>query len=132
MTQTKSNFKKLFKRVSDAIELLSDDELDKLADPNCQIEIRAVRRRSKDEIDTPSVDINIEEIIKELSVHATRNDAQYFLDSKCPNKKALEMIAKRLDILVVRQDKVEVLRDKIIESTVGARIRSHAIQGTSS
>ena len=52
------------------------------------------------------------------------------LDDKYPSKKVLEVIARKLDIPITRQDKIEDLRDKIVEATVGAKIRSQAIQGT--
>jgi hypothetical protein len=61
---------------------------------------------------------------------ASRQEAQAFLDARYSSKKAMEMIARRLDLPIVRQDKVEDLRDKVVEATVGARIRSQAIQGT--
>lgn len=130
MSQTEINIITIFRRIADAIDSLSEDEIKRLSDPHYEVEVKAIRRRSKDELATPQNLINVEEIIQELTASATRQDAQAYLDSKYSSKKLLELIARRLDIPIIRQDKVEFLRDKIIETTVGARLRSQAIQGT--
>ena len=130
MAQAEINIITIFRRIAEADDGLSEDEIKRLSDPQYEVEIRVVRRRTKDDFAAPQEPINIEEIIKELTASATRQDAQDYLDSKYSSKKSLELIARRLDIPIIRQDKVEFLRDKIIEATVGARLRSQAIQGT--
>jgi hypothetical protein len=130
MSQAEINIITIFRRISEAVESLSVDEIKRLSDPQYEVEVKAIRRRSKDELVTPVDLVNVDEIIKELFSSATRQDAQTYLDSKYSSKKLLELIARRLDIPILRQDKVEFLRDKIIETTVGARLRSRAIQGT--
>lgn len=69
-------------------------------------------------------------LIDKIMAFSTRQEAQRFLDEHYFTRKALEIIARHLDIPIVKQDKVEILRDKVIEATVGARIRSQAIQGS--
>lgn len=130
MSQTEINIFTVFRRLSEALESLSTDEIKRLSDPQYSVEVRAVRRRTKDESSSTPTDTSVEEVIKEITALASRQDAQALLDSRYPSRKTLEPIARRLDIPIVKQDKVEVLRDKIIEATVGARIRSQAIQGT--
>lgn len=130
MSQAEINIITVFRRISEAIDSLPEDEIRKLSDPQYDVEVRTVRRRTKDELAILPSSTNVEDIIKELFEQATRPDAQSFLDSKYPGKKALELIARKLDIPIVRQDKIESLRDKIIEATVGAKLRSQAIQGT--
>lgn len=130
MSQAEINILTVFRRLSNALESLSADELKRLSDPHYSVEIRAVRRRSKDEQTVISTDTNVEGVIKEITALGSRQDAQALLDSRYSTRKALEPIARRLDIPIVKSDKVEALRDKIIEATVGARIRSQAIQGT--
>lgn len=130
MSQAHINIITIFRRIAEAIDSLSEDEIKKLSDPQYEVEIKAIRRRSKDDLATPLDPINVDEIINELTGSATRQDAQTYLDAKYSSKKMLELIARRLDIPIIRQDKAEFLRDKIIETTVGARLRSQAIQGT--
>lgn len=130
MAQEALNILTVFKRIYEALSSLPEEELRKLSDPLYSIEVRAVRRRSKDEPSLFPSEVDIEEVIKEISALATRQEAQTILDEKYGTRKLLEPIARRLDIPIVKQDKVEALRDKVIEATVGARIRSQAIQGT--
>lgn len=130
MSQTETNVSIVFRRILEALNSLSGEEINNLSDPLYSVEVRVVRRQSKEELTLFSADINVEDAINEVSVLATRQEAQALLDEKYLSRKALEPIARKLDIPIMRQDKVEVLRDKIIEATVGARIRSQAIQGT--
>lgn len=130
MSQAEMNIITIFRRIAEAVDALSEEEIKRLSDPLYEVEVRVIRRRSKDEIVAPQEPMNVEGIIRDLTASTTRQDAQSLLDSKYSSKKQLELIARRLDIPIIRQDKVEFLRDKIIEATVGARLRSQAIQGT--
>jgi len=130
MSQLKTNALFVLRRLIEALDSLSEEELKKMSDPQYSIEFKAIRRRSKDESKLLFTDTNAEEAITQLSMFSSRQDAQAMLDGKYPSKKVLEVIARKLDIPITRQDKVEDLRDKIVEATVGAKIRSQAIQGT--
>lgn len=130
MSQAEINLRIAFRRITEALDSLSEEELRRLSDPQYSVEIRAIRRRIKDESSILPPDISVEDAIAQITALPSRQDAQTLLDKKFSSKKTLEVIARKLDIPIVRQDKVEDLRDKIIEATVGARIRSQAIQGT--
>lgn len=130
MSQLKTNVLVVLRRLVEALDSLSEEELKKMSDPQYSIEFKAIRRRSKDESKLHFTDANAEEAITQLSMFSSRQDAQVMLDDKYPSKKVLEVIARKLDIPITRQDKIEDLRDKIVEATVGAKIRSQAIQGT--
>lgn len=130
MSQAEINLLIVFRRLTEALDALSEEELKKLSDPQYTVEIKAIRRRTKDDPNLFPPDASAEDAITQITSLPSRQDAQALLDSKFSSKKALEMIARKLDIPIIRQDKVEDLRDKIVEATVGARIRSQAIQGT--
>lgn len=129
MSQAEINMLIVFRRLTEALDELSEDELKKLSDPQYAVEVRAIRRRIKDDAVILQPDTSAEDAIVRITSLPSRQDAQAFLDSNFSSKKALEVIARKLDIPIIRQDKVEDLRDKIVEATVGARIRSQAIQG---
>lgn len=122
----------VFRRITEALDSLSGEELRRLSDPQYSVEVKVIRRRTKDDSNISSPDISAEDAITQVTALPNRQDAQALLDAKFPSKKALEIIARKLDIPIIRQDKVEDLRDKIVEATVGARIRSQTIQGTGS
>ena len=60
---------------------------------------------------------------------STREDGFVVLSQYMNDKKTLTEFARMLDISVLKQDSVDKIKEKIIESTVGAVIRSNAIQG---
>ena len=118
------------RRLAAALEQMSEDEIAKLNDPNCEIEIKVIRRRSKEEV-SPEALLDLNEIVAKLTKFPSRAEASQFMEATFDTKKTLDRIARHLDVPVLKQDKVETLRDKIIEATVGARLRSEAIKGTS-
>jgi hypothetical protein len=120
----------VFRRISEALDCLTDEDLQRLGDPGYSIEIKAVRRRINAGSQSDITSIDTVATIQTLTNFENRQEAQSFLELHFPTKRSLEVIARSIDIPIVRQDKVETLRDKIVESTVGARIRSKAIQGS--
>lgn len=116
------------RRLAAAVERMSDDELARLNEPGTEIEIKVLRRRAKDELPSEAR-LDLVDIIAKLTAFPSRAEASRFLESGFETKKVLEQIARHLDVPVLKQDKTETLRDKIIEATVGARLRSEAIQG---
>lgn len=117
------------RRLATALEGMSDEELARLNEPGIEIEIKVLRRRSKEEA-APVVQVDLTDIVAKLTVATSRADASKFLEENFGKRKVLEQIARRLDVVVSKQDKTETLRDRIIEATVGARLRSEAIQGS--
>ncbi|QFZ87004.1 hypothetical protein GFK26_31640 [Variovorax paradoxus] len=117
------------RRLAGALERMSEDEISRLIDPNCDIEIKVIRRRSKEEI-SPETLVDLNSLVAKLTMFPSRAEASQFMETAFETKKTLDQIARHLDVPVLKQDKVETLRDKIIEATVGARLRSEAIKGT--
>jgi len=117
------------RRLSSALLRLSPEDLDKLTDPSYDLEIKMVRRRVKEESESSAIE-DVSSIVEKLTGFSSREDAASFLDSNYSSKKPLEQIARFLDIAVSKKDRVDGLRDKIIEGTTGARIRSEAIKGS--
>lgn len=129
MINQKHQFSCAFQRLVEAVERLSEDNFSKLSDESFNIEIRLTRKRSKEESSTPTHDADLENIILKLTAFPNREEAQQFLETNFSTRKSVEIIARKLDIPISKQDKFETLRDKVIEATVGARVRSMAIQG---
>ena len=116
------------RRLAAAVEQMSNEELARLNEPGTEIEIRVLRRRAKDELPSEAR-LDLVDIVAKLTESPSRAEASKLLESGYETKKTLEQIARHLDVAVLRQDKAETLRDKIIEATVGARLRSEAIKG---
>ena len=69
-------------------------------------------------------------IIEKMYTLNSRTEGESFLKSNCNNKSAFERVAKKLDLPFQKTDGIEKLVSKIIERTIGFRLRSQAIQGT--
>ncbi|WP_442809006.1 hypothetical protein [Trinickia soli] len=111
-----------------AIKSLSEVELQKLGDSNFEIQIKLVRKRSDD---APQASMfPLDEVAAKLATFDDRREAQVYLRSVAETKKDLERVARHFEMVISKQDTVDILADRIIETTVGARLRSRAIQGT--
>lgn len=128
MNTTSSHIATALRRLAIALEGMSDEELARLNEPGTEIEIKVLRRRLK-EVGTPVIQIDIADITARLAMVSSRAEASEYLEKNFGTKKVLEQIARSFDVVVSKQDKTETLRDRIIEATVGARLRSEAIQG---
>lgn len=128
MNSKKQQFAGALRRLVDAVELLSEEDFSKLGDESYNIEIRLTRKRNKEVATEPTQEVDLAHIVEKLTNLSSREEAQQFLDANFSSRKSVETIARKLDIPISKQDKVESLRDKVIEATVGARIRSMAIQ----
>jgi hypothetical protein len=115
--------------LSKAVADLPDDDMERVARGTHSIELKIVRNRSNAKATTDSEHFNSVEIAKKLEEFSDRVIASNHLREIASSKKSLELLARHLDIALSKQDKAEDLVNKIIESTVGARLRSSAIRG---
>lgn len=115
--------------LSKAVSSLPDDDLERVAQRTHSIELKIVRNRSNTKATPDTKQFNSAEIAKKLEEFSDRVIASNHLREIAPSKKSLESLARHLDIALSKQDKTEDLINKIIESTVGARLRSSAIRG---
>ncbi|WP_047450799.1 hypothetical protein [Alistipes sp. ZOR0009] len=70
----------------------------------------------------------IQSIIDELNKMNSREDGLKLIVDKCSSRLDFEALAKKLDIPFTKKDTIEKLKDKIVEGTIGFRLRSQAIQ----
>ncbi|MFU6378869.1 hypothetical protein ACM792_27085 [Metapseudomonas otitidis] len=119
----------LLRKLSSALLRLTDFELDKLKDSSYEIEIKVVRKKSKDDLHGKSKS-DLSDVIEKLTSFPSREKASEFLQDSFKSKRLLETIARDLDIPIIKEDKADTLREKIVESTTGARLRSEAIKGS--
>lgn len=115
--------------LSKAVQNLPDEELEKIALGTHSIEVKITRNRSNTKVPSETDPINPQEIAKQLESFTDRIIAGNYLRNSASSKKSLEFLARHLDIALSKQDKAEDLVNKIIEATVGAKLRSSAIRG---
>ena len=118
-------FTSLLKQFTQFISNLSEEDIKDLTDGKKRLCIELVEKKQSSHSKSSSTDLKDteEQIIKIES----RDQAEELL--KDFKKADLQRIAKDLDIPIQKNEDVVRLREKIIESTVGFKLRSQAIQG---
>lgn len=132
MNTNKKSISNLLVAVNKMVSKLTDEEIKILESGRFEISLRATKRSISREgkVSICEFDKSIVDVInKELDLAKSREEGLKIIDSHIKNRKELEVFAKEIDVAVRRSDKVDVIKDNIVDATVGARIRSGAIQG---
>ena len=108
---------------------LSEADLLKLDEGTHELTLKITKKRSTPKITKELSDSQKEDTLKRLQECQSREDGLTILSETFKNKKELEQFAKFLEVMVLKQDKADQIRRKIIEATIGAILRSNAIQG---
>ncbi|MGE0635175.1 MAG: hypothetical protein AB7G44_08555 [Bacteroidia bacterium] len=134
MKKTKHLHIQLFEKYLSFINNLTEEELTQIekGENNIRFELANYskdqsKRKIKDK--QSKHPINVEEIIAKLYTMQNRNEGENYLKKQCSNKLDYENIARKLDVPFQKKDKIEKIQNKIIERTIGFRLRSEAIQG---
>jgi hypothetical protein len=110
------------------LESLSESDIKKLNSGEYSLALKVLKKNQsqegKPELDMKEVNL----VLDELKACNSRDSGYEILKNNFKNKNELERFAKQIDIFVMKQDKVDKLREKIIEGTIGATLRSSAIQ----
>lgn len=126
----RSELSNILRQLADFIESQPDESLDSIlkqaSSQKCaEPKQKNSKGKSKINIDTESLRKIADELIKLPS----REAGEALLKEKVTNRVALETLARFLNLPVQRDDNVERLRAKIVENSIGSRLRSNAIQG---
>ena len=127
--KTSSIAKLIFKDLATKISCLSETELSKIGAGTHEFTLKITKKKSTQSVSQKPSHILNEDLFSQLQKCQSREDGLTLVTDSLKNKKELEQFAKFLDVSVLKQDNVGQIRDKIIEATVGATLRSNAIQG---
>lgn len=128
----------LLRMLASLLESLSEDQIEDLIRGSSELRVHKLKR---DEIGRVSEvsrvpkynrvldDSKFPKILARLQVLTTREAGREVLEEEFPSRASIERFARFLDLPVQRSDKIETLRHRIIESEIGSRLRSEAVQG---
>lgn len=128
----------LLRMLASLLESLSEDQIEDLIRGSSELRVHKLKR---DEISRVSEvsrvpkynrvldDSKFPKILARLQVLTTREAGREVLEEEFPSRASIERFARFLDLPVQRSDKIETLRHRIIESEIGSRLRSEAVQG---
>lgn len=111
------------------LKKISQDDLDALSKKKKEIvfEIREKQNVSKPK-ELVLSDEEITTIVKKLGSLEKRDEGKAFLSNYNLGRLDLEHILKRMDLPALKKDNIQQLTDRIIENTIGFKLRSQAIQ----
>ena len=128
----KKILKNIFNSLSKAIDNLSEDEMADVGSGNFELEFLFSERKSgvKKRRDKIYLDEKVlSKVNYLLNKASTREEGVLILEEQLQGRAELESFAKSIDVPIMKSDKIITIKEKIVDSTVGARLRSGAILG---
>lgn len=127
---TKGQFVSFLRQLMRQIEGMDDAEVERILSGQFSIELRVpkARRSAKAACSNELV----EKLKSTLDRVGTREEARKLIDNSLHTKTDLMRLARVLDIPAPNRVTSEDLRDRLVEATVGYRIRSAVVRGEGS
>ena len=122
----------LLRNLADLVEKSTVNEINALLQGKSElriVEIESTSHRKDSKNHQAELKFTYSEIVENLNSLTTREVGRDLLVSVFPTKTSLEKFVRFLDLPVNRTDSLDNLLDKIVESEIGARLRSSAVQG---
>jgi hypothetical protein len=130
MKNKRSELASILRRLADYVDRYPDPELAPIFEQATRLmQMAGSQEKSDLHASLKSGSDDMGGITTKLRALPSREAGEDFLRGVAPNRRALEALARFLQLPVQRDDTVERLRAKIVESTIGSRLRSDAIQG---
>jgi len=114
------------------VDNLSESDLKRLESGDFKLSLKLIKSTSENSsarekiiLDTTSLD----SITEKLKLVKTREEGLEIVEANLRNKSELELFARHIDVAVMTSDKALKIKEGIVDATVGARLRSGAIQG---
>lgn len=114
----------IVQKVLTFVRSLSEDEVLQLVSGRAKLVLMPREGTRKQ-----AVEVDANELRAALAAQDSRQAGLEVLAGLAPNRAALEASARALDLPVSKAEGVEQLRDRIVEATIGFRLRSQAIRG---
>jgi len=131
--RNKREITRLLRVLAETLEDMTIGEYDQLLDGRGRLKFSAFDKKGK-ERSKGSSKATFEELQTlgdQLRETKTREEARELLrkDPRTPRKDNLEQLARLLKVHVNKHDTRATVEDKIVESVIGVKLRSEAIQG---
>lgn len=112
------------------LDSLTPEDLKKLEEGECCIDfsLRFKAQAQKLSGKHNEADMDVKEIIERLNHCQSRQEGEAFLNSLDLRNDSLGAIIKQMDLPYSKKDSKSKMFEKIIEGTIGFRLRSSAIQ----
>lgn len=119
----------IFRHVAKRLSQLTDRDVTDLLSGEGTLDIRIKRSPPKKKQSTKAPAVRVDEAVKRLQTMRSREAGIAYLDEVHASKTWLEELSRALDLPVQRSDSVDKLRTRVIEGTIGYKLRSRAVHG---
>ena len=121
---------KLFKVIGDSLLAMDDHEFDLVLQGKGVLRFTPLPEPTKKRVFEAIIQPDAAEIAEKLRDAETREDAQIVISSikHRPRKEFLFHVARATDVHVESRDSIAKIEHKLIEATVGAKLRSRAFK----
>jgi hypothetical protein len=119
-------FQVVFRELSKEIKL-NDEDIAKIVSGQAKFKLQVIEKPARQSQTTIS-NVDITDIAVKLNSMISNEEGMELLKERCKRKADLQMLAQHLNIPFKKKDTIIVLKEKIIESTIGYRTRAAAIQ----
>jgi hypothetical protein len=120
---------KIKEKLLKEIENLSEEDIQKIDNNIYEVKIKIEKIRKKDIKKIKLTENMMKTYEKQLIDLSTRESGMELLSSVLKDKLSAEYFAKFMRVSFLKQDKKEYIINKIVEATIGAKLRSNAIKG---
>lgn len=115
------------KSLSRFLEGLSEEQRESLIDGKAKI---VFTMQNIGGVAAQSMDWSPIELVKKLNEFLTREEAESWITAAALTKRQFTDTLRAIDVPWDKTDNLERLREKLIENTIGFKLRSRAIQGS--
>jgi hypothetical protein len=111
------------------IENLTENDLHKIDNNTHDVKIKIEKIKKKEVNKTDLTEEIMKVFEKQLYDLSTRESGKELLYSVLKDKLSAEYFAKYMKVSFLKQDNKDFIINKIVEATIGAKLRSNAIKG---
>lgn len=119
----------LLKEMAKAVRDMSDDDLTALRNGELRIQLASAEKAVSHKKE-PLRDFRPDIVVDSLRQADTFDAGLAILERECSTKEHLIRLAREIDVPAEKRDTVERLRERIVDATIGFRLRSQAIQSS--
>ena len=119
----------ILEKLAEQVRHLPSSDIQKVEEGTHELLVRLVKKRHQKMKGQDMSSKRKDEILARLRGCTSREEGHAVISNALKTKKELEQLARHLDVFFFKNNKVEEIRHRIVEATVGAVLRSSAIQG---
>lgn len=119
-----------FARVlSQFLRSLTDEDIEAIEQGRARLTVTPARQLGERGERSKPPGIDVDAIVTRLRASGSLDEGRAVLDSGAHRRDDLRVVAQALDLPAPKEDTIGRLRERILDATIGFRLRSNAIRG---